>query len=351
VKNCTWPLGGLLVVMILGFSHEIPGRPEGQASSSRRPVLLVPGWLGRAQDMAPLKQRLVRDGWAPETVFPLEFQDPVGSSLDHSRELERDIEAVLQETGAPEIDLVAHSMGGLAVWTLLQRKGDLLPIRRVVFLATPFQGTVTAYLAWGDGGPEMIPGSEFLQALKRGGWPEQWVEALAIRTPLDLTVVPAEGATPLESRGKVICCPTHQGLLDHEETYEVIRDFLLASDPEGTDGPYGPRSPGGRGEIDPLCEIEITLGDASGGLSGEGQPHHGIPDVDVGPVPRLIRETRDSIHEHDGVAEGFEMKLLDQSISLHAPAGTLLQPPLDRLFVQLLAHDCPCRYPFARNVR
>jgi hypothetical protein len=117
-------------------------------------------------------------------------------------------------------------MGGLAVWVLLQEKGTHLPINRVVFLATPFQGTVTAYLAWGEGGPEMIPGSEFLQELRNGGLPQNWVSALAIRTPLDLTVVGAYGATLLGLGDRVICCPTHQGLLDHEETFLIVRDFL-----------------------------------------------------------------------------------------------------------------------------
>jgi hypothetical protein len=42
-----------------------------------------------------------------------------------------------------------------------------------------------------------------------------------------LTVVPGYGAPPLGIEDRVVCCPTHQGLLDHEETYALIRDFLL----------------------------------------------------------------------------------------------------------------------------
>jgi pimeloyl-ACP methyl ester carboxylesterase len=187
--------------------------------------------------MMALKERLVRDGWAAKDIHPLEFADPVGSSVDHAEELARALDSVLAETDAGEVDIIAHSMGGLAVWVLLQERGGLLPINRVVFLATPFQGTVTAYLAWGAGGPEMIPGSEFLQTLQRRGWPQLWVKALAIRTPLDLTVVPGDAATMLGAGDRVICCPTHQGLLDHEETYLVIRDFLLngSSRKEGPD--------------------------------------------------------------------------------------------------------------------
>jgi triacylglycerol lipase len=177
--------------------------------------------------MIAMKERFVRDGWEEEDVVPLEFADPGGSSLGHAHELALAIQTLLAKTGAEEVDVVAHSMGGLAVWALLQEKGSHPPINRVVFLATPFQGTVTAYLAWGEGGPEMIPGSEFLRGLQKGGWPQNWVNALAIRTPLDLTVVPGYGATLLGAGDEVICCPTHQGLLDHEETYLAIRDFLL----------------------------------------------------------------------------------------------------------------------------
>ena len=73
----------------------------------------------------------------------------------------------------------------------------------------------------------MIPGSEFLTTLQNGGWPPRWVNSLAIKTPLDLTVVPGYGAGLLGMEDFVICCPTHQGLLDHEETYLVVREFLL----------------------------------------------------------------------------------------------------------------------------
>ena len=217
----------VLLCSMLGFAQEAPGSLGEDVAVQRRPVLLVPGWLGRSLDMMALKERLIRDGWEEADIFPLEFVDPVGSSVDHAAELGRAIQSVLIETGAPEVDVVAHSMGGLAAWVLLQERGSLLPVNRMVFLATPFQGTVTAYLAWGEGGPEMVPESDFLQGLQTGGWPQSWVNALTIRTPLDLTVVPGYGATLLGIGDRVICCPTHQGLLDHEETYLIVRDFLL----------------------------------------------------------------------------------------------------------------------------
>jgi triacylglycerol lipase len=97
----------------------------------------------------------------------------------------------------------------------------------VVFLATPFEGTVTAHLAWGEGGAEMKPGSEFLTRLQGGEGPQRWVEAMTVRTPLDVTVMPGAGATVSGVMDQVVCCPTHQGLLDHEETFLTVKEFLV----------------------------------------------------------------------------------------------------------------------------
>jgi len=201
------------------------------------PVLLVPGWSKGSQELNPLRERLMRDGWPEGWVLALDFQNPVGSNREHAREIREAIQDLLDRTGSRQVDVVAHSMGGLALWLLLQREGDLIPIRRVVFLASPLQGTLVAHLAWGAGGEEMQPGSEFLEELQRGPAPGHWVDALTIRTPLDLTVVPNTGATLPGLGDRLVCCPTHQGLQDHEETFRILRDFLLFGRRGEGDGP------------------------------------------------------------------------------------------------------------------
>lgn len=222
----------LLVLGLLGLAGDgdaqemnAPGGRDG--SGQRLPVLLVPGWFEESGDLAALEERLHRDGWGEGEVLALDFADPVGSNLAHAGEVKEAMEVLRARTGSPKVDIVAHSMGGLAVWVLLQREGRGVPVRRVVFLASPLQGTLTAYLAWGEGGREMRPGSPFLQALEAGGEPQRWVQALTIRTPLDLNVLPGDAATLPGIRDRMVCCPTHQGLLDHEETFEITRDFLL----------------------------------------------------------------------------------------------------------------------------
>lgn len=187
------------------------------------PVLLVPGWFDTARELAALRIRLLAAGWSH--VETLTFRDPTGSNRDHAEEVDSLVATVLAETGATDVDIVAHSMGGLATrWYLKTREGA--PVRRAVFLASPHRGTLTAHLAWGEGREEMMPESEFLAALNHGPALPAGIEALTIRTPIDTRVVPGESATLPGVEDHTVCCPTHQGLLRHDEVFYLVVDFL-----------------------------------------------------------------------------------------------------------------------------
>jgi triacylglycerol lipase len=150
----------------------------------------------------------------------------VGSNRTNAERLRLAVEDLRSRTGAERVDVVAHSMGGLATrYYLKSAEGGF--VRRVVFLATPHRGTYAAYVAWGEGGREMSPGSEFLRGLNE---PFQvlppGVEGITIRTPVDLHILPPESALLPPLPDVEVCCPTHAGLLDDPETFRVIESFL-----------------------------------------------------------------------------------------------------------------------------
>jgi len=191
----------------------------------RRPVLLVPGWLATERDLAALRIRLVAAGWPSAWVRAVTFDDPAGSNRDHALELEAVVRGMLRQTGAEEIDIVAYSMGGLATrWYL--HHGAAPPVRRVAFLASPHRGTLAAHLAWGQSREEMIPESAFLQELNALPPVPTGVEALTVRTPIDTHVLPAESATLPGIPDREVCCPTHSGMLNHQEVFTIVRRFL-----------------------------------------------------------------------------------------------------------------------------
>lgn len=219
----TWIL--VVLMALVGFADPAHSLPAAGAPSSYDavPVLLVPGWADDGPDLGALRERFIEAGWDEESVMALTFEDPVGSNRLHADEIGEAIEELRDRTGAEVVDVAAHSMGGLAVRYYLAEDG--VGVRRIAFLGTPQQGTVLAYLAWGDGGDEMEPRSEFLQRLREEPLPEE-VEAIVVQTPMDFQVLPAENGVLPGVDHVEVCCPTHRGLRDHEETFQIVRRFF-----------------------------------------------------------------------------------------------------------------------------
>lgn len=187
------------------------------------PVVLVPGWFDTARELAALRIRLLAAG--ASHVETLTFEDPTGSNRTHAEEIDAVVRRVLAATDAERVDIVAHSMGGLAArWYLKAHPGA--PVRRVIFIATPHRGTRSALLAWGDGRGEMIPDSDFLRALNDSPAVPEGVEAMTIRTPIDTHVLPGESATLVGVEEHTVCCPTHRGLLYDDDVFYLVLDFL-----------------------------------------------------------------------------------------------------------------------------
>ena len=201
---------------------EVPGTPR---STGDVPILLVPGWLDTARDLAALRIRFLGAGWPADFVETLTFEEPTGSNRIHARELAVAVDSLLARTGATELDIVAHSMGGLATrWYLLRAEDPR--VRKVVFMGSPHRGTLAAHLAWGEGRDEMMPDSPLLDTLNAAPPVPDQVEAITIRTLMETHIVPGESATLPGVPDYELCCPTHPGLIRDEEAFRIALDFL-----------------------------------------------------------------------------------------------------------------------------
>lgn len=110
-------------------------------------------------------------------------------------------------------------------------------VRRVVFLATPHFGTYSSLVAWGEGAREMYPGSDFLLTLMEGRPIPDEIDAVTIRTPLDLHILPPESAIIPGVPDLQICCPTHAGLLNDPGVFDRIVGFLEKQNEAGAGDP------------------------------------------------------------------------------------------------------------------
>ncbi|MBW8486640.1 esterase/lipase family protein [Actinomadura parmotrematis] len=156
------------------------------------PVLLVPGYGGAADGLEVLAARLRAAGRTASVVTPP--GDGTGPLEEQAGALDRAAEAALRG-GAPSVDVVAHSAGGIVARLWVRGGGDR-KARRVVTLGTPHHGAdlAAAGLALAPGAcpqacQELTPGSPLLRRLgDRVAGPVRWT---SVWSEHDETVPPA----------------------------------------------------------------------------------------------------------------------------------------------------------------
>ncbi|HEY0305710.1 MAG TPA: hypothetical protein VGC44_12060 [Longimicrobiales bacterium] len=189
------------------------------------PVLLIPGWSDRARRLSWLRSALIRAGWPATHVATVDFEDRFGGNAEHAAEIAGELQRLLSVSGSRRADVVAHSMGGLALRYFLQGDGAR-HVRRVVFTGTPHAGTWLAYLAWGAGARDMRPGSRFLAQLGAAPALPAGIEALCIHTPTEARVLPRRSALLPGVRCERVWSLSHAGMLRSGRVFAAIRAFL-----------------------------------------------------------------------------------------------------------------------------
>lgn len=116
------------------------------------------------------------------------------------------IDEVLAATGASQLTLVAHSMGGLVCRAYLRGHGDAR-VLRLITMGSPHHGTFHAHLASGPNGAQMRPGNTWLTALNttRVNVPFTSLYSLydTIITPQDSSMMPEADNVQVHAVGHV----------------------------------------------------------------------------------------------------------------------------------------------------
>lgn len=130
----------------------------------RLPILFCHGYFGDPSGWAYLRRALAVQGFRSQAaVWLWPFWR---SCAEYARLVERRAREVLAWTGAPALDLVAHSMGGVVARRFLHNAGLAeARVRRLVTLGSPHRGTSAARLGPGACAIDMRPGSAFLRGI------------------------------------------------------------------------------------------------------------------------------------------------------------------------------------------
>ena len=172
------------------------------------PVLLVHGYGCNRGAWWRLRRRLEGAGRCVATV---DLEPIYGSIDDYVEPLRRRIESVCSETGARQVILVSHSMGGLACRSYLARHGTAR-VAKLVTLGTPHRGSEIARIGRGRNARQMEPGSPWLAALGEKGLPAG-LTAVSIYSVHDNFVMPQDSQHLEGADNQVIVGLGHLALL------------------------------------------------------------------------------------------------------------------------------------------
>ncbi|MCY7396738.1 MAG: hypothetical protein LH468_11435 [Nocardioides sp.] len=227
-----------LVLVTVATAVVVNRDPQVRAAPQDEPgpVLLVPGYGGNTTSLEVLTEALRSSGRQAQIVRPP--GDGTGDLVQQARRV-GDVAEQLVAEGAPSVDVVGYSAGGVVVRLWVDQLGGASLARRVVTLASPHHGSEVAGLAadlTGDSCPEacqqLAPSSDLLRDLNAGDETPDGPRWVAIWTTDDKTVVPPTsgslaGATAFSVQS---VCPglqvSHADVPRTEAVIAIVRDAL-----------------------------------------------------------------------------------------------------------------------------
>ncbi|MET8850864.1 lipase [Amycolatopsis sp. NPDC004625] len=192
----------LAVVVVAGFvvTSGAKAAPETGVPDQDKPgpVLLVPGYGGGRDALETLAERIRQATGRPAEVLTL-AGDGTGDLVEQAGVLAEAVEKAYEQ-GAPSVDVVGYSAGGVVARLWVSRENGKHQARRVVTLGAPMHGTGLAAAggALVPGGcptacVQLAPGSSLLQELAKQPVPPT-LPWLSLWTERDETVTPPESA-------------------------------------------------------------------------------------------------------------------------------------------------------------
>lgn len=187
----------MLFSVIQPFEHFFLGADRlARSATGRLPVLLVHGYQCNRGFWSWQRTRLQNAGWSIATLN----LEPVFASIDiYGEQIHRRVEEICAATGTAQVNLVGHSMGGLAARAYLRAHGAAR-VARLVTLGAPHHGSRLALTGLGINARQMETDSEWLADLNEPGANPLPDRTATVWSPYDNYVMPQDSARLDEAR-------------------------------------------------------------------------------------------------------------------------------------------------------
>ncbi len=140
----------------------------GGAVTGPRPIIVVHGYAMNRANFLPLARRLGAAGLGP--VLGFEYWT-LGKTASAARRLAAYVDEVRTATGAAEVDVIGHSMGGVVGRYYVQLGGGDGAVRNLVTIGSPHAGTDVSAIGLGSPTRELLFGSTLLERLRTAPLP------------------------------------------------------------------------------------------------------------------------------------------------------------------------------------
>ena len=186
------------------------------------PLIFVHGLGGGRGDFAPMAWYLRFLG--RKRSYSIRFEGS-GDIVARAEELATFVREVVKVTGEPEVDIVAHSLGGVAARVAILEYDLGGMIRCLVTLGSPHGGTFAARLGNTPVTKDLRPDSDLMAKLRRTPLPSS-LRISSCWSSSDLVIMPPESAALKGSRQIDLTPLTHYGYLIHPRAWTAVYEAL-----------------------------------------------------------------------------------------------------------------------------
>lgn len=225
-RPLAWLVALALTAATLALAPATGTDAPAHAQAPPDPIVFVHGYSGGKSNWTTMVARFEDAGWDRDRliVWPYNWNQ---RNTTTAQQLAAEVDRVRQATGADQVTLITHSMGGLSSRYYLSQLGGSASVGTWISLGGPNNGTSWAFGCISPSCFDMRPGSALLSTLNDDPDPTPgpteyatyWSACDAIIAPSDSTEVPGADNTQLG-------CVGHLGLLWDRTTFDLVLDRL-----------------------------------------------------------------------------------------------------------------------------
>jgi triacylglycerol lipase len=211
------------IVAALALSPALPA-----AAAPSTPVVFVHGFTGSASNWTTAMSVFRSGGYSSSQLFAYEYNS-YGDNVTNARGLATYVANVRSRTGAAQVDIVNHSMGGLVSLWYVKQLGGAQYVRHLASIAganhgTTYAGACLIYTTC----QQMYPGSSFINTLSSGDETPGSTRYGTWYSPCDGIIIPYTSTVLSGATNNYVACQTHIGYLTDTSVLTQVRTFLAS---------------------------------------------------------------------------------------------------------------------------